>query len=115
LPPATYYGKVAAAPGFSPVTGMAVHALVDGVLCGEGEVMEVEGDLVYVIKVLADGAGTSAGTRDGCGAQGRQVMFEVGSQSMTVAAGWDNERAHELRLTSEPVRSHVYLPLITRH
>ena len=57
-PPATYYGKVVAAAGFAPATGMAVRAMIGGVICGEGEVMEIESDLVYVIKVLADGFGT---------------------------------------------------------
>ena len=93
---------------------MAVRAMIGGVICGEGEVMEIESDLVYVIKVLADGFGTSAGTRDRCGSQGRQVSYEVDGQSMNAAGAWNNEQAHELNLAPKSATRNLYLPLITR-
>ncbi len=90
-PPATYYGPVLAGPGFTPTAGMLVTAWIDGNLCGQSETLEVSGQIVYTINVLAEGPGGAAG----CGALGRVVTFQVGFQVMVSTAKWDNSRVWE--------------------
>jgi hypothetical protein len=106
-PPATYYGHVAAGSGFAPAAGMEVTAWVDGHLCGQGETLEEDGQVVYSVNVLADGPGGSAG----CGVLGREVAFRVGSQDMIPTAVWDNNRVWELEL--RPI-GRIYLPLVLK-
>lgn len=90
-PPATYYGPVLAGPGFTPTAGMAMIARVNGNLCGQSETLEVSGQVVYTIDVLAEGPGGAAG----CGALGRIVTFQVGPQVMACTAVWDDSRLWE--------------------
>jgi hypothetical protein len=108
-PPATYYGLVEAGEGFAPTAGLPVLAQVDGHLCGQGQTMEVSGEVVYSVNVFADGPGGAAG----CGAPGRDVRFQVDSQVMEPAAAWDNGRVWELTL-SPAFQYRVYLPLVLR-
>jgi hypothetical protein len=93
-PPATYYGKVLDGDGFTPAPGMVVAAWVDGNACGQGETLEVGGEVVYSVNVFADGSRQAAG----CGAPGRVVTFEVSSQVMVSTAVWDNDRLWEVAL-----------------
>ncbi len=107
-PPATYYGPILAGQGFTPTAEMAMTAWVNGTLCGQSQTMEVGGQVVYSIHVLADGPGGATG----CGAPDKVVMFQVGSQTMAPAAVWDDKQLWEL-----PLRPgwRVYLPLVLRH
>jgi len=99
--PATYYGPVLAGIGFSPAAGMAVTAWIEGNLCGQSSTMVVEGQVAYTVDVLAEGLGGA----EGCGALGRRVTFEVGSQIMEPNVGWDNSQAWELPLRPVPPAS----------
>lgn len=104
-PPATFYGPISPAEGFTPTVGMVVTATVEGVVCGSGVVSDGVGggSLAYAIQVVAD-------TGDGCGAPGRTVLFAVGGQTLA-GHGWDNSRAWYYPLTPQPVLR-FYLPLI---
>jgi hypothetical protein len=82
---------------------------VSGNLCGQGQTQQQDDQIVYVIDVLADGTGSVAG----CGAPGRLVRFEVGSQVMSSIAVWDNNRPRRLPLSIAPLQ-YVYLPLIVK-
>jgi hypothetical protein len=108
-PPATYYGLVEAGGDFTPTAGLPVTARVDGHLCGQGQTIEVSGEVVYSINVFADGPGGAPG----CGAPGREVTFEIGSQVMEPTVTWDNSRVWELAL-SPAFQYRVYLPLVLR-
>ncbi len=105
-PPATYYGAVLASAGFTPVAGQPVTAWVSGVQCGQGQTLEVNGQIVYVVKVFADEAGWS-----GCGAVERMVMFRVNGQPMSPAAPWDNRQVWETDLSTQ---NRIFLPLISK-
>ena len=100
--------SVLAGRGFTPTAGMTVTAWVGGKLCAQSRAMDVDGQVVYSVHVLADGPGGAAG----CGAPGRTVTFQVGSRVYAPTAAWDNRRLWELPL--HPAWR-VYLPLILRH
>jgi hypothetical protein len=71
----------------------------------------VDGEIVYVVDVLAASSGSSAG----CGTAGSQVTFEVGGTPMGTTATWDNSSSHELSLSQSPTAAGtVYLPLVVR-
>jgi hypothetical protein len=107
-PPATYYGRVLPGSGFDPEAGMAVTAWISDTLCGQGVVLDVTGyGLAYAVDVMAEDWGEYAG----CGAPGRAVTFQVGSQEMISGVGWDNSRVWELALRP-PWR--LYMPLMAR-
>jgi uncharacterized repeat protein (TIGR01451 family) len=106
-PPATYYGAVLPGPGFEPTAGVPVTAWVADRLCGQGQVLEVNGQAVYSVNVLAEGPGGSAG----CGASGRRVVFKVGTQAMVPTTMWNDGWVWELPLNSG---FHVYLPLVVK-
>jgi subtilisin-like proprotein convertase family protein len=106
-PPATYYGTVEPGAGFVPSAGVPVYAYVNGHLCGQGTTLEAGGQVVYSIKVLADGPGGAAG----CGEQGQRVTFYVGSHWMSPTAVWDDSRLWELALRP----GDIYLPLVLKN
>jgi hypothetical protein len=110
-PPATYYGRVVAGPGFAPASGMEVTAWVGESLCGRTQTAEVEGQVMYAVQVYAEGPGDWTG----CGAAGRPVTFQIGSQAMVPHATWNNNRVWEVALSAETASvEQVYLPLIVR-
>lgn len=102
-PPATFYGAVQME---AAQAGMVVQAYINGVPCGQGQTLNVDGQVVYSVNVLADVAGASS-----CGANGRVVMFRVNGVLMSAAAPWDNNRVWAVDLA--PAKQ-VYLPLIGR-
>jgi hypothetical protein len=65
---------------------MQVTAWIDNHACGQGETVEVDGEIVYAINVFADGAGSA----DGCGEPGQVVTFYVGGQLMRPTAAWSD-------------------------
>lgn len=95
IPPATYYGSIRAGRGFTPTPGMALTAWIGDYGCGQAETLDIEGEVMYRIDVLAEGPGGAAG----CGAPGRTVTFQVASQVMAPTAAWDNNRQQELALS----------------
>ncbi len=103
--PATYYGEILgeAAPGET------VTAWVGGNLCGQGQTLEVGGQVVYAINVMAE-----AGGLPGCGAAGRVITFQVGSQVMIPTVAWNDNRLWEVRLSDSAMPFRVYLPLILK-
>jgi hypothetical protein len=106
LLPATYYGWVSASPGFTPTVGMELTAWVNGILCGQGEVVELGGELAYKIQVSAD-------TGDSCGVVGRATTFEVDNGIRLGSTLWDNRQAWFLPLPYTG-SGRLYLPIITR-
>lgn len=95
-PPATYYGWVTPAEGFTPAVGDPVIAWVDGVMCGSGVVTLLEGQLAYTLPVRAE---DPFGGNNGCGLPDRLVTFEVAGALMAQTVLWDNTQAQLLDLT----------------
>lgn len=110
-PPAIFYGRVLSSTDFLPAPGMEVIARVGGAVCGRTTMQSVDGQVVYVVDVLAVDTGASAG----CGAPGSMVTFEVGGRELGTTARWDNMRSHNLLLQLAPAAElRLYLPLVTR-
>ena len=86
--PTTYYGPIAEDDEFQPEADMKVTAWVDDTLCGQGKTLEWGEEIVYSVKVLADGDGVA----EGCGAPGKQMTFKVGSTSMATTAIWNDRQ-----------------------
>jgi hypothetical protein len=103
-PPATYYGTVLSGPGFTPTAGMQVTAWIEGNHCGHGETLEANGQIVYVIHVLADNIEDTSR----CGVDGRWIAFQVESRMMSRYVIWNNTQMWNLPL-SQP---RIYLPLV---
>jgi hypothetical protein len=112
LPPVTYYGWITPTESFTPTVGMVVTAYINGHVCGNSVVGEVQGKLAYHLQVLAENA---LGTPNGCGALGRTVQFQVGEWIMAHNHIWDNSRAwfHPLH-TLFPDSHSLYLPLVIK-
>ena len=92
-PPALYFGSVQGAPAAQSPIGTTVIATIDGIPCGQGRTLSgPKGNLQYIVKV------SSSAEIAGCGAPGREVAFQVGSQKMTTTAPWDNGRPQALDL-----------------
>jgi len=84
-------------------------AWVNGNLCGQGVTLEVNGQIMYTINMLAQGAEYGAG----CGMLGRQQTFRFGTRVMGAPISWDNDRVWQLPLVAAPVKR-LHLPLIFR-
>ncbi len=108
-PPAAFYGVVLSDDGFIPRPGMEISAWVNGRRCGATSLREEGGQVVFVIKVSADGVGDA----DGCGKEGRVVTFRVDDQPMATMAVWDNRYASFLAL-AKTLQHPVYLPRVER-
>ena len=81
---------------------MAVKALIDGNVCGEGVVVSLDGQMAYKAQVAAD-------SQDGCGVEGGWISFVVEGQFMSGHA-WDNSQAQFHPLV--PTGARVYVPVI---
>jgi hypothetical protein len=110
LPPATYYGLVAGAPGAGPVT---LEARVDGRLCGQAVAQAAtiggKSELAFAIDVRAAGAGADAG----CGTPGREVRFamiQAGRVFARLEATWSNDFVQAI----EAAERRIFLPLLGR-
>jgi hypothetical protein len=86
---------------------MAVTAWINGSVCGQGQTSQVEGQIVYSVNVFADGSGATSG----CGAAGRVVTFDVGTQPMTSFTVWDNNQVWDVPLFVGP---RVFLPMMVK-
>jgi hypothetical protein len=104
-PPDTFFGAVMGDVDFTPVAGQIVQAYVSGALCGQGQTQALNGQVVYVIDVLA-----KDGAHPDCGQMGRWVTFTVDGRRMN-AALWDNALPTELTLAPAKM---VYLPVVRR-
>ena len=71
--------------------------------------MEVGGQVVYAINVLAEEGGLP-----GCGAAGRLVRFQVGPQIANPVAAWDDSRLWEVPLSRSTSQFWMYLPLVLK-
>ncbi|MEZ4681767.1 MAG: VCBS repeat-containing protein [Caldilineaceae bacterium] len=61
LPPSTLYGPLTVEESVVLTSGVKVNALVNGVVCGEGEILQSNGEWIYKLQVAAgDG-------KNGCG------------------------------------------------
>jgi hypothetical protein len=99
VPPSTFYGQASGA------AGQAVTAWVGGALCGQGTTREADGQVVYVVDVLA------AYQLPGCGAPGRAVSFRVGDAWSPQVGLWSDARPVWLDLWELFQR---FLPLVVR-
>ncbi|MCP4166309.1 MAG: hypothetical protein GY759_10495 [Chloroflexi bacterium] len=94
-PPATYYGLVSGAPGFTPIAGMIVTASINNTLCGQDETYEYQDNILYAIDVSAAGSGDLAG----CGTSGVEVVIRIENQVMFPTLRWDHNQLNEVALT----------------
>ncbi len=106
--PATFYGVVEASEDFTPTVDMPVIARVGDTMCGEAVTQDADGEIVYMVTVLAD----EAGIVEGCGTAGATVTFQVGDQMQYTTATWDSSEPSQLSLLSG--EQSVYLPVIIR-
>jgi hypothetical protein len=104
--PATYYGEVWANEAFTPSPGETVRAWVGATECGQGQTLEVGGQVVYTINVIAE-----VGGKPGCGVEGREVAFLVGSQRMLPRAVWNDSQLWDVTLSGSFTR---YLPIVLK-
>jgi hypothetical protein len=111
LPPGTFYGWVNPTDGFIPQPGDQVKALINGVVCGVGKVVDLPvgagesptqplpknkvflplvfqqtGRLAYKVQVMADSG-------NNCGVPGREVTFMIGEKVMPNSHPWGNSQA----------------------
>jgi hypothetical protein len=84
---------------------MVVEARVGNQVCGQSNLRDIDGQLMYVVDVNAADADRA------CGSSGAIVTFTVGGQAMPVTAVWDNTRLHQLDLSTT---QQVYLPVVNR-
>jgi len=99
--PATYYGEIqpmASVLEFTPVAGMLVQAKINESLCGQSFTQNQNGQIIYVVHVLAS---TQSGGLENCGTEGRTIRFYVGQYLMTQNAEWDNSQAWSLTLSPQ--------------
>lgn len=89
IPPATFYGWITPTGSFMPTVGMTVEAEVNGVVCGQGTVIDsIEpGTLAYALQVSANNE------MGQCGLSGQTVVFQVGEWKMDHDVLWDNSQA----------------------
>ncbi|NJP07197.1 MAG: VCBS repeat-containing protein [Chloroflexaceae bacterium] len=106
-PPATFYGRVLPTATPEPAPGMHVVATIDTQQCGQATTREVDGEIVYVIDVLAAGP---------CGAPGKTITLTlddtlVASDSIV----WDNNQIRQYDLGTSPATMwRVYLAFVRR-
>jgi hypothetical protein len=107
-PPATFYGNVQGSAGWTPTPGMPVTASINGKSCGSGLTRLVNGQVRFVIDVLADGWGSTAG----CGTPNKTISFYVDGKKMMTTAVWNNNRWWDVPLLLPGQR--MYLPIVKR-
>lgn len=111
--PATYYGEIDPAVGFTPTAGMTVHAKIGGIVCGVGRTEAVEGHVEYSVIVYPDGPGMVAG----CGATGRLIQLEIDGKPIPGSLSWAVGQVEQQNLpvvgrsVGEPA---LYLPIVRR-
>ncbi len=108
--PATFYGPVAVTASFTPTAGMDVLATVDGVVCGQGSVDELDGSPVYQVQLRAD-------TGDGCGSAGRTVTLVVGGRRMVETYTLGSGDSWNMQAWYHPLQTplfEVYVPVVVR-
>lgn len=97
MPPASYYGQIWPTADFTPTANLSVTAWIDGVLCGQTQTVERNGQITYIIDVQANWPGAP-----GCGESESVIRFYVDGQPLRPASLWDNGMPHELDLTFDP-------------
>ncbi|NTV65070.1 MAG: hypothetical protein HGA65_16290, partial [Oscillochloris sp.] len=106
--PATIYGNLGAATGFSP--HVTITARVGEVVCGLTRTIQLveSGEVVFSIQVEADSIATVAG----CGAAGRSVQLFYGAQTLGGPVVWDNTRLTVFGQLANAPETWVYLPMV---
>jgi hypothetical protein len=112
FPPSTFYGTLLPQNGFTPTVGVTLTARVlpGDIPCGRTRTREVDGQVVYVVDVFADG-GPGSPTY-GCGVSGRTVRFDLSGLPLFPVDTWDNRRLWHLDLSL--ASSTAYLPLVLK-
>jgi hypothetical protein len=112
FPPSTFYGALLPQNGFTPTVGVTLTARVlpGDIPCGRTRTREVDGQVVYVVDVFADG-GPGSPTY-GCGVSGRTVRFDLSGLPLFPVDTWDNRRLWHLDLSL--ASSTAYLPLVLK-
>ena len=82
---------------FIPKSGMKVTAWTDNGLCAETLTKEIDGEIVYTMKIEAK----SDGNRQGCGSEGSRIQILVDEVPMIIEGTWDNTRVNNLPLISK--------------
>ena len=90
IPPATFYGSLNG--DWQPLPGQDLKAWVNGVACGSGRTLQVEGQGVYVVDVFI------AFQAAGCGMPGGRVSFQMGQELLAPFGTWDNDQPIHLDL-----------------
>ncbi len=113
-PPAIYYGLVTPAATFTPAPDMPVTAWINDKLCGQGEILAIDGQIMYKVSVLAG----DIHDHIDCGAVGKIVTIKIDNQTMLPKPSWDDSQVTNLQLRSslatDTQQGYIYLPLITK-
>lgn len=116
LAPATYYGWITPSVGFTPTVGMRVIAKIDGTVCGETLIQQLDGKLAYLLQVAASDPSTPALN---CGARNKEIVFNIDNWVMDHDRPWDNSHASSQSLSiikqdKTTTLKIIYLPYIRR-
>ena len=104
-PPAIYFGEVSEA--LTTTVGATIDAWIDNQLCGTGQTVLVEGQLLYRVKVLSDGPNDSTG----CGSLNKSVRLTLNNKTIIEAVPWNNGQVNYWPLPP----NRAYLPLILKN
>ena len=104
----TLYGPVYATAEFAPTAGMPVTATVNGVVCGQTQLLPWDGGLAYKIQVTSD-------TGDGCGSAGQEIQLQLNEWTVASDYSWDNSQAWYRPLDAyAPPGYTVYLSVVVK-
>ena len=103
-PPATFYGPANATQSFT--VGMAITATINGTVCGESQIVPLNGQLVYKIQIEPNRGNE-------CEEYGQPITFTVGEQIFDYELPWDNGQAWYYRLGEELDPSAIQLTTLT--
>ncbi len=111
-PPATYYGTANGATVGQKVLAIVQDNQGNQTVCGEGEVLEDAGKIVYTVDVVAHTQ------TPGCGAAGRTIRFYlpsgpgVNARFANESATWSGAGGQERNLTLKELERAGQLPLV---
>lgn len=99
--PATFYGWVNETADFTPTIGMTITAEIEGTVCGETEVEQLDGQLAYRLQVAAS---------SDCGQHGKVIVFKIDGFALNQTRLWNNRAANLYTIGATPIK--IYLPVI---
>ncbi|MEM7130026.1 MAG: VCBS repeat-containing protein [Chloroflexota bacterium] len=98
-PPAIYFGLLPLSFSLYPEAQIALTATIDGVICGQGQVIVDTPDEApfFIVQVAAERAETV-----GCGRPGSEIQFYLDGVLLPNTASWDNTQAHRIDMHGLP-------------